>query len=195
LVRLRVVLLGVVLALPLVYVMDSLFFAGGGHGSAHGHFQPGSHVVDPRTDSIPFSLSFDGDGPINMTEDRIAVKGYDVVAYFTEDRPVEGSPEITAEWEDAIFQFSSEENRDRFLEAPEDYIPAYGGYCALGVANGYKDDMHPAAFDVIDGRLFFNLTPGIHASWAGNSERLIARADENWPELKTAPGYGRADGR
>ena len=91
--------------------------------------------------------------------------------------------------------FPSEENHQRFVEDPEEYLPAYGGFCALGVANGYKDDMHPEAFDVIDGRLFFNLTPRIHDYWLENHEALIDFADENWPQLEDAPGYGPADGR
>ena len=139
--------------------------------------------------------SFDGDGPINRTGEGVALKGYDVVAYFTEEEPVKGSEDIETTYRETTFRFSSEDNRDRFLEDPERYIPAYGGFCALGVANGYKDDLHPEAFDIIEGRLFFNLSPGIHESWKRNHEILIARADENWPDLKHAPGYGPADGR
>lgn len=150
---------------------------------------------DTSPGSYPFSHSFDGDGPINQTEDGIAIKGYDVVAYFTEERPVKGSPEFEVVHEEATFRFSSQANKERFIESPEDYIPAYGGFCALGVANGYKDDMHPAAFSVIDDRLFFNLTPSIHHHWESNKEAFIERADQNWPRLKNAPGYGRADGR
>ncbi len=190
LVRWRAVLIAIALAFPLAYGLSVIIpdgrtytvpalMPGGGAGFA----------------GAPADPSFDGDGPINMTGEGVAIKGYDTVAYFTENRAVEGSPEHTAEYKGATFWFASEENRDRFAESPENYAPAYGGFCALGVANGYKDDMHPEAFDVIEGRLYFNLTPGIHQSWLWNKEQHIARGDENWPDLRHAPGYGPRDGR
>lgn len=123
------------------------------------------------------------------------MKGYDVVAYFTEKEAIKGSPGITAEYKGATFLFASRANKEKFIEDPEDYIPAYGGYCALGVRNGYKDDMHPEAFSIMDGRLFFNLSPDIHRYWKRRHERFIERADGNWPQLKEARGHGPADGR
>jgi YHS domain-containing protein len=153
------------------------------------------HAADLYVSSDPSLHSFDGDGPINRTREGIALKGYDVVAFFTEGKPVKGSEEIEATYEETTFRFSSKENHKHFLEDPEKYLPAYGGFCALGVANGYKDDMHPEAFAIVDGRLFFNLTPRIHQYWKIDPKRYIRQADENWPRLKTAPGYGPADGR
>jgi len=138
---------------------------------------------------------FNGDGPINLTADGIAVKGYDLVAYFRRGEPVEGSPEHEYRHRGATFRFASAQNLERFAARPEKYMPAYGGYCALGVANGYKDDMHPAAFEIVDGRLFFNLTPRINQYWnfARSFKNLIEQADANWPALRHQPGYGPAD--
>ena len=140
-------------------------------------------------------LSFDGDSSLNKTESGIAIKGYDVVAFFTEKQAVKGSENFKTVYQDAVFLFSSKENKQKFLKDPEDYIPAFGGFCALGVSNGYKDDMHPHAFSIVKGRLYFNLTPRIHRYWEQNMEIFIQRANHNWPYLKDAPGYGRTDGR
>ena len=158
---------------------------------------PSEHPAAVRRDTEPQRIrrSFDGDGPINVTRDGVAIKGYDVVAYFTVGEPVKGSSEFEADYKNATFRFASRENRQRFLDDPEAYMPAYGGYCALGVANGYKDDMHPQAFDIVKGRLFFNLTPSIGYHWRQHQDNAIARADENWPELRNAPGYGPTDAR
>jgi len=155
----------------------------------------GLSFLIPEDRPAPVDRSFNGDGPINVTEDGVAIKGYDVVAYFLRERPIKGSPAIAATYGDATFRFASEENRQRFLENPEAYLPAYGGYCSLGVSNGYKDDMHPEAFEIVDGRLYFNLTPRIGRAWSREKDRYIARADENWPELLDAPGYGWGDAR
>ncbi len=133
---------------------------------------------------------FSAEGPINTDPDGIALHGYDLVAYFTEERPMEGSAEFEVEYEGAVFRFANEEHRDRFRDDPEAYLPEYGGYCSLGVANGYKDGMHPEAFEIIDGRLFFNLTPDIHHYWQRNVQAFTQQADANWPRLKDSDRYG-----
>lgn len=133
---------------------------------------------------------FSAKGPINTDLDGVAIHGYDVVAYFTREEAMEGSEEYEVEHRGALFRFSSEEHRDLFVEDPEAYMPEYGGYCALGMAGDYKDGMHPEAFSIVDGRLFFNLTPAIHRGWQRNRERLIEDADANWPEARDSERYG-----
>jgi len=68
------------------------------------------------------------------TEDGLAIRGHDPVAYFTEGRPVRGSAEHVAEWNGATWQFASAQNRDAFLADPEAYAPQFGGFCAWAVA-------------------------------------------------------------
>ena len=138
---------------------------------------------------------FHGDGPIRVDSQGVAVKGYDLVAYFREGRPRRGLPEFEHRFSGARFRFASAAHRDLFAQEPEKYLPAFGGYCALGVANGYKDDMDPHAFEIVEGRLYFNLTPRIHAGWSRHKQRLIPRAERNWPALRDAPGYGPRDAR
>ena len=41
------------------------------------------------------------------TEPRLAIGGYDTVAYFTDGKPVQGSPEFQTVWHDARWQFAS----------------------------------------------------------------------------------------
>ena len=43
-------------------------------------------------------------------DDRLALKGYDPVAYFTEKRPMLGDPQHRHEWDGAIYQFASAKN-------------------------------------------------------------------------------------
>jgi len=75
--------------------------------------------------SIPVSAA---DDPINTDKSGIAIKGTDTVAYFTENRPVKGNPDISYEWKGATWLFSSEQNREIFKNNPEKYAPQYGGY-------------------------------------------------------------------
>lgn len=113
----------------------------------------------------------------------LAAGGHDVVAYFNRSEAVEGSAEHVHEWRGAEWHFASRENLQRFREAPERYAPAYGGHCALGVAEGMAEAGDPDSWTIHDGRLFFNYDGSVQERWNGNREAHIAAADENWPEL------------
>ena len=58
----------------------------------------------------------------------VAIKGYDPVAYFTENRAVKGKNEITYDWNEARWHFSKAENRDLFAANPQKYSPHHGGF-------------------------------------------------------------------
>lgn len=149
-------------------------------GTADGEeIDPDAHYVVNAPEG-PFSAR----GPYNTDLDGVVIHGYDLVAYFEEERPVEGSPEYEFEYDGVTVRFASERNRETFAADPEAYLPEFGGYCSLGVGNGYKDGMHPEAFDILDGNLYFNLTPSIHDGWLRNYEERIETAEENWPEIK-----------
>ncbi|GAB4191713.1 MAG: YHS domain-containing (seleno)protein [Thalassobaculales bacterium] len=121
--------------------------------------------------------------PLNQSG-GVAVKGYDVVAYFTEARPVRGSPEFTAQAEGATWRFASAANRDRFRAEPAKYIPQYGGFCAYGVAQGYKVDIDPNAWRIVDGRLYLNYSLSVQKDWEKDIPGYLRRADAKWPELR-----------
>ena len=65
---------------------------------------------------------------------KAAVSGFDTVAFFTNAKPVNGSPFITAEHQGAIYEFASEEHQALFTANPEKYVPQFGGFCAFGVS-------------------------------------------------------------
>jgi YHS domain-containing protein len=66
--------------------------------------------------------------PVNADERGVAVRGYDVVAYFTVGEPVAGSSEFSFRWKGAAWWFSSREHLELFQGNPEKYTPQYGGY-------------------------------------------------------------------
>lgn len=65
---------------------------------------------------------------INTDSDDVAIKGYDPVAYFTMGKPVKGDKEFEYKWEGAKWRFSGKEHLKLFIDAPEKYVPQYGGY-------------------------------------------------------------------
>ncbi|HSA82945.1 MAG TPA: YHS domain-containing (seleno)protein [Geminicoccaceae bacterium] len=115
----------------------------------------------------------------------LAVHGHDVVAYFTDGAPTLGSAEFSAVYEDATYRFASQENLDTFEADPAKYVPAYGGFCAYGVAVGKKFDGDPRFWKVVDGRLYLNLNGDIQAKWSEDIPGNIVEAEANWAEIRT----------
>jgi YHS domain-containing protein len=107
--------------------------------------------------------------------------GYDVVAYFAENMPVEGNDSFTTEYKDVNWNFSSQANLDKFKQNPEMYVPQYGGYCAWAVANGDTASGDPLQWTVLDNKLYLNYDVEIQTMWNADRENLIVRGDMNWP--------------
>ncbi len=121
--------------------------------------------------------------PVNKSFLDVAVKGTDVVAYFTQGKAVRGSREHVAEWNGATWRFSSAEHRELFAGDPEKYAPQYGGYCAYAVSQGATAPIDPEAWKIVDGRLYLNLDQDIQTVWERDIPGYVAQADENWPKL------------
>lgn len=116
-----------------------------------------------------------------------ALRGYDTVAYHTVGAPVKGRAEFSHDWNGAIWRFASAANRDAFAADPAKYAPQYGGYCAYGTSRGYKVGTDPAAFAVVDGKLYLNYNLPVQATWNQDRPGNIAQADRNWVGLEATP--------
>jgi YHS domain-containing protein len=116
----------------------------------------------------------------------VMLPGYDTVAWHLQRRPRRGSAAFRAEWGGVAWHFASAAHRDRFLAAPEAFAPRYGGFCAFGVARGYKVDIDPEAWHIQDGVLYLNYDRGVQRQWMRDIPAFIARADAHWPGLADA---------
>ncbi|GAB5470223.1 MAG: hypothetical protein Kilf2KO_32530 [Rhodospirillales bacterium] len=121
---------------------------------------------------------------VYQTEDNIAIRGYDPVAYFTDGAPVKGDPAYSTEYEGATWIFASAANRDRFAADPTTYAPAYGGWCAYGMSQGGKVPIDPDAWSIVDGTLYLNVNKKVQGWWEADTADFIAKADAYWPEVK-----------
>jgi hypothetical protein len=121
--------------------------------------------------------------PVFVDGDGLAIRGYDPVAYFEEARPVRGLEAWNFRWRDAVWLFASAEHRDAFGADPERYAPEYGGFCAYAMSLGRQAPIDPDAWDVVDGRLFLNYSPGVRRDWLKNRDERIERADRNWARM------------
>ncbi|MEM6727971.1 MAG: YHS domain-containing (seleno)protein [Pseudomonadota bacterium] len=124
--------------------------------------------------------------PPVFSEGGAAIRGADAVAYFTEGRAVDGSPDFTAEHMGTTWRFVSAENRDLFMADPDAYAPQYGGYCAFAVSRGYTASIDPEAWTVHDGKLYLNFSKSVRRRWSRDIPGNIAAGDANWPAVLEA---------
>lgn len=113
----------------------------------------------------------------------VALKGHDPVAYFVDAKPVRGREDLRLEHSGVTCLFASAANRDAFA-ANDRYLPQFGGYCAFGVSRGYKADIDPAAFSVVDGKLYLNYNGEVRKLWQQAQDRLIRQADSRWGAVR-----------
>lgn len=113
----------------------------------------------------------------------IAIKGYDPVAYFSEQKATEGKKEFTYEWSGTQWLFSSQANLDTFKAAPQKYVPQYGGFCVYGVSENHKSPTDPNAWTVADGKLYLNYSLKVKELWLKDIPGRIQKANGFWPTL------------
>jgi hypothetical protein len=116
-------------------------------------------------------------------EGGVAIDGTDPVAYFTQSKPIAGSPDITHDWNGAQWHFSTEANRTAFAADPAAFAPQYGGYCAYAVSEGYTASTTPKAWKIVDGKLNLNYSRRFQRRWEKDIPARIANADANWPKV------------
>jgi len=121
-------------------------------------------------------------GEVHET-DGIGIKGHDPVAYFDQGRAVAGKAELSVEYAGVTYRFATTEHRQAFRADPAKYLPQYGGFCAFGVAGGYKADIDPEAFSLVDGKLYLNYSKSIRTKWLGDVPGYIGKAEAKWPEV------------
>jgi YHS domain-containing protein len=140
-------------------------------------------------------------GPQYVDESKYALSGYDAVAYFElpqvpvgqhQHEAVPGKASITAEYNGATWVFASEEHRDMFLADPEKYAPQFDGHCAYGVAKGGKVPGNPNLWRIVDGKLYFNITPTVVGFWEADIPGFLSTAESNWGSLESKPASSKS---
>lgn len=114
----------------------------------------------------------------------VAIKGYDPVAYFTQNQALEGSAKFSHRWLGATWYFTSAENRDIFVSNPVKYAPQYGGHCADGVSFGtITTNIDPKAWRIIEGKLYLSYDPGAADGFEKNPSKVV-NSQKYWPEVQ-----------
>jgi YHS domain-containing protein len=115
---------------------------------------------------------------------KVALSGYDPVAFFTDAKPVNGSPFITAEYQGATYFFANEDHKKLFAAKSDSYVPQFGGYCAFGVALDKLLPVDISTWQVRDGKLYLNLNAEILKGFNADFDANLAKANKNWVGLQ-----------
>ena len=125
---------------------------------------------------------------LNLDDSGVAIQGYDPVAYFTDNKPVKGDPQILAKRDGAIYFFASKEHKELFLKDPMKYEPVFGGYCAYGVSRNKLVEIDVNAFQVVDGHLLLQYSKGVQDKFNADPKGNLSKAEANWPGLVEKKG-------
>jgi|SRR6516162_388705 YHS domain-containing protein len=120
-------------------------------------------------------------------EGRLALKGYDPVAYFTDKRAMVGDAQFRYEWDGAIYHFASAKHLELFKAEPERYLPQYNQWCAASVAKGVKVYGNPEWWLVVDDRLYLFGKPIGPELMRKDPAAMKSAADKNWGEVSKLP--------
>lgn len=121
---------------------------------------------------------------LNIDKTKIAVEGYDVVAYFKNNIAVKGNKNFIAVDNGVTYYFSSQNHKEAFTKNSALYKPQYGGWCAYAMGKtGEKVEIDPKTFKIINNKLylfynnFFNNTLKL---WNKEETVLFTNAEKNW---------------
>lgn len=121
----------------------------------------------------------------SITDSVVGIGGYDLVSYQTAKKPVPGNGNYVATVDGVNYLFSSKKNLKAFNKNQDKYLPQYGGFCAYGASVGKKFIGDPTVWEVVDGKLYFNLDNGIKSIWVKDIPGNIVKADKNWKTIRT----------
>lgn len=118
-----------------------------------------------------------------ITNNGLAISGYDPVAYFSEGNPVKGISSYSHEWNGTTWQFSNDGNKQLFMNDPGKYSPQFGGRCALAMSLGQDAPGDPTAWSIKENKLYFNANGFANLLWKLIPGRVSA-SHEKWREKK-----------
>ena len=122
-------------------------------------------------------------------DDKLAIEGYDPVAYFKQNSAVKGKKEFTVYHLGVLYRFANAENKEDFKKDPYRYEPQYGGWCAYAMgAKAEKVSIDPETFKIVNGKLYLFYNRAFNntlKSWNKDESNLKAKADQSWKKIFT----------
>lgn len=127
-----------------------------------------------------FGQQFKGKYFVNVNSAGVILDGYDVVSFFTDNKPVIGNENYKFKYHDAVYWFSSEAHLKMFMDNPERYNVQFGGYCAYAVSLGRIAPIDVNTFSIVDDRLVIQHNARAVAGWNKDVKGNLVKADKYW---------------
>ena len=121
-----------------------------------------------------------------QTAERLALKGYDPVAYFTDAKPTPGVEAYEYVWDGQRYRFASAKHRDLFKANPDKYAPQFGGSCAMNMASGVRRESDPNNWVISNGNLYVFAGQAGLERFRQDANANAAKGAANWKTIRTA---------
>src|SRR5262249_31450386 len=125
---------------------------------------------------------------LNLDRHGLALHGYDPVAYFTQNKAIEGDKKFTSKYREATYRFATQEDKEQFEKDPAKFEPQFGGFCGYAVSDNHTADVDPEAFIIQDGRLILQYSKSVLKKWTQEPQKRLESADKNWPGISDKNG-------
>jgi YHS domain-containing protein len=118
-------------------------------------------------------------------ENGKALQGHDPLSVYDGNATM-GNENFTATYKDAIYQFTSLENKKTFDTTPEKYAPKYGGFCSIAISEGSLVPANPNSALIQDGDLhvfYKDEEEDTQEEWNENPTENKNRAETEWMKI------------
>lgn len=119
--------------------------------------------------------------------ERLGLKGYDPVAYFTLSTPTPGVADYEYVYDGVRYRFANAHHRDLFKADPEKYAPQFGGSCAMNMSAGVRREADPTVWVISNGNLYVFAGASGAERFRQNPALAASNAAANWKNLKNTP--------
>lgn len=116
-----------------------------------------------------------------------ALDGYCTVSYQQRKKALKGQPGLKYLYRQRVYHFVDKEAKEKFISAPQRFLPQYGGYCAEGVSRGKRYRADPTQFVVHKGRTYLFFDGNAKAEFIAHPEKIIPAADFTWTTHRGKP--------
>lgn len=113
----------------------------------------------------------------------LALHGFDPVTYFTSGGPKPGHPELEYAHAGVTWRFRNEGNRAAFSERPDVYMPRFGGYDPIAIAQGAATPGHPELWLIRGDRLYVFHSAEAREAFMKAGDSAVALAEKQWPHV------------
>ncbi len=120
-----------------------------------------------------------------MSVEKVAIDGYDPVAYFVASKASKADGTYHYTYKDLVWHFESDENLQTFIADPEAYTPKFGGFCAYEMADEDLVNSDPKFWYIHNESLYLFNDEDAKEDWFTEIDSMLRSAQEEWSRLNT----------